>query len=93
MLDPPYAGGDGTRARARDGRRIPPQGRLRIDAINADRIMGAALRSLEANLGMQIPPIFNVCPHSIHRVFPRIDINTALAELACGRHSQGHRAA
>jgi tetratricopeptide (TPR) repeat protein len=67
--------------------------RLRIDAINADRIMGAALRSLETNLGIQIPPIFNVCPHSIHRVFPRIDINTALAELACGRHSQGHRAA
>jgi tetratricopeptide (TPR) repeat protein len=67
--------------------------RLRIDAINADRIMGVALRSLEANLGIQIPPIFNVCPHSIHRVFPRIDINTALAELACGRHSQAHRAA
>jgi hypothetical protein len=67
--------------------------RLRIDAINADRIMGVALRSLEGNLGIQIPPIFNVCPHSIHRVFPRIDINAALAELACGRHSQGHRAA
>jgi tetratricopeptide (TPR) repeat protein len=67
--------------------------RLRIDAINADRIMGAALRSLEANLGIQIPPIFNVCPHSIHRAFPRIDINTALAELACGRRPQGHRAA
>jgi tetratricopeptide (TPR) repeat protein len=67
--------------------------RLRIDAINADRVMGAALRSLEANLGIQIPPIFNVCPHSIHRVFPRIDIDTALAELARDRRSQGHRAA
>jgi tetratricopeptide (TPR) repeat protein len=67
--------------------------RLRIDAINADRVMGAALRSLEANLGIQIPPIFNVCPHSIHRVFPRIDIDAALAELARDRRSQGHRAA
>jgi hypothetical protein len=67
--------------------------RLRIDAINADRVMDAALRSLEANLGIQIPPIFNVCSHSIHRVFPRIDINTALAELARDRRPQGHRAA
>ena len=67
--------------------------RLRIDAINADRVMGAALRSLEANLGIQIPPIFNVCPHSTHRVFPRVDINIALAELARGRRPQGHRAA
>ena len=67
--------------------------RLRIAAFNADRIMGAALRSLEANLGIQIPPIFNVCPHSIHRIFPRIDINTALEELACGRRPRGHRAA
>jgi hypothetical protein len=67
--------------------------RLRIDAINADRVMGAAFQSLEANLGIQIPPIFNVCPHSIHRVFPRIDINTALAELGRGHRPQGHRAA
>jgi Tfp pilus assembly protein PilF len=67
--------------------------RLRIDAINADRVMGAALRSLEVNLEIQIPPIFNVCPHSIHRAFPRMDINTALAELARDRRSQGHRAA
>ena len=40
--------------------------------------MGAAFQSLEANLGIQIPPIFNVCPHSIHRVFPRIDIATGI---------------
>jgi len=62
--------------------------RLRIDAINADRVMGAAFQSLEANLGIQIPPIFNVCPHSIHRVFPRIDINTALAELGLRRRAE-----
>jgi tetratricopeptide (TPR) repeat protein len=67
--------------------------RLRIDAINADRVMANALRSVEATLGIQIPPIFNVCPHSIHRLFPRIDINTALAELARGCRPQGHRAA
>jgi tetratricopeptide (TPR) repeat protein len=62
--------------------------RLRIDAINADRVMGAALRSAAATLGIHIPPIFNVCPHSIHRVFPRIDITTALAEL--GRAGRPH---
>jgi tetratricopeptide (TPR) repeat protein len=67
--------------------------RLRINAINADRVMGSALRSLEANLGVQVPPIFNVCPHSIHRVFPRINIDTALTELARGRRPQRRRAA
>jgi tetratricopeptide (TPR) repeat protein len=67
--------------------------RLRIDAINADRVMGSALRSLKTNLGIQVPPIFNVCPHSTHRVFPRIDIDTALAELARGRRPSRRRAA
>ena len=67
--------------------------RLRIDAINADRVMGSALRSLEANLGIQVPAIFNVCPHSTHGVFPRIDIDTALAELARGRRPSRRRAA
>jgi tetratricopeptide (TPR) repeat protein len=67
--------------------------RLRINAINADRVMGSALRSLEANLGIQVPPIFNVCPHSTHRVFPRIDIETALAELARGRRPPRRQAA
>jgi hypothetical protein len=67
--------------------------RLRIDAINADRVMGSALRSLEANLGIQVPPIFNVCPHSSRRVFPRIDIDTALAELARGRRPPRRQAA
>jgi hypothetical protein len=67
--------------------------RLRINAINADRVMGSALRSLKTNLGIQVPPIFNVCPHSTHRVFPRIDIDTALAELARGRGPLRRRAA
>jgi Flp pilus assembly protein TadD len=55
--------------------------RLRINAVNADRVISSALRSLEANFGIQAPPIFNVCPHSTHRAFPRIDIDSALAEL------------
>jgi len=67
--------------------------RLHINAINADRVISSALRSLEANFGIQVPPIFNVCPHSTHRVFPRIDINTALAELARGRRPSRRRAA
>jgi hypothetical protein len=53
-----------------------------INAINGDRVVDFAFRSLEANFGIQVPPIFNVCPHSTHRVFPRINIDDALAELA-----------
>jgi tetratricopeptide (TPR) repeat protein len=67
--------------------------RLHINAINADRVISSALRSLEVNFGIQAPPIFNVCPHSTHRVFPRIDIATALAELARGRRPWRRRAA
>jgi tetratricopeptide (TPR) repeat protein len=66
--------------------------RLHINAINADRVISSALRSLEVNFGIQAPPIFNVCPHSTHRVFPRIDIATALAELARGRPPWRRRA-
>jgi len=67
--------------------------RLLINAINADRVISSALRSLEVNFGIQAPPIFNVCPHSTHRVFPRIDIDSALAELARGRRPWRRRAA
>jgi hypothetical protein len=59
--------------------------RQHINAINGDRVITFAFRSLEAHFGIQVPPIFNVCPHSTHRVFPRIDIDDALAELANGR--------
>jgi len=59
--------------------------RQHINAINGDRVIDFAFRSLEAHFGIQIPPIFNVCPHSTHRVFPRIDIDDALARLADGR--------
>jgi hypothetical protein len=60
--------------------------RQRINAINGDRVIDFAFRSLEANCGIQVPPIFNVCPHSAHRVVPRIsNIDDALAELAAGR--------
>jgi tetratricopeptide (TPR) repeat protein len=58
--------------------------RHRINAINGDRVTDFAFRSLEANFGLQVPPIFNVCPHSTHRIFPRIDIDDALAKLADG---------
>jgi len=56
--------------------------RQQINAINGDRVIDFAFRSLEAHFGIQVPPIFNVCPHSTHRVFPRIDIDDALAKLA-----------
>src|SRR5262245_2144195 len=59
--------------------------RQHINAINGDRVIDFAFRSLEANFGIQVPPIFNVCPHSTHRVFPRINIDDALAKLADGR--------
>jgi tetratricopeptide (TPR) repeat protein len=59
--------------------------RQHINAINGDRVIDVAFRSLEAHFGIQVPPIFNVCPHSVHRIFPRIDIDEALARLADGR--------
>jgi hypothetical protein len=59
--------------------------RQHINAINGDRVIDFAFRNLEAHFGIQIPPIFNVCPHSAHRIFPRIDIDDALARLADGR--------
>src|SRR5262249_11550348 len=59
--------------------------RQHINAINGDRVIDFAFRSLEANFGIQVPPTFNVCPHSTHRIFPRIDIDQALAMLADGR--------
>src|SRR5262249_56305407 len=59
--------------------------RQHINAINGDRVIDFAFRSLEANFGLQVPPIFNVCPHSTHRIFPHIDIDDALARLADDR--------
>jgi hypothetical protein len=59
--------------------------RQHVNAINGDRVIDFAFRSLEAHFGIQVPPIFNVCPHSAHRIFPRIDIDDALARLADGR--------
>jgi len=56
-----------------------------VNAINGDRVIDFAFRSLESHFGIQIPPTFNVCPHSTHRIFPRIDIDDALAKLADGR--------
>jgi hypothetical protein len=56
--------------------------RQHINAINGDRVIDFAFRSLEASFGIQVPPIFNVCPHSTHRIFPRIGIDDALAKLA-----------
>jgi tetratricopeptide (TPR) repeat protein len=59
--------------------------RQHINAINGDRVIDFAFRSLEANFGIQVSPIFNVCPHSNHQIFPRIDIDNAVAKLAEGR--------
>jgi len=59
--------------------------RQHVNAINGDRVIDFAFRSLEAYFGIEVPPIFNVCPHSTHRIFPRIDIDDALAKLADGR--------
>ena len=56
--------------------------RFYINAINADRIMSSAFRTLELILGIDLPPIFNVCPHSTHQIFPRIDIDAAIAKLS-----------
>jgi tetratricopeptide (TPR) repeat protein len=64
--------------------------RFYINAVNADRIMAAALRNLDIVFGISTPPIFNVRPHSSHELFPRIDIDAALQELAAGGRSEPH---
>jgi hypothetical protein len=67
-------------------RKLDEYNRLQhVNAINGDRVIDFTFRSLEANFGIQVPPIFNVCPHSAHRIFPRIGIDDALAKLADGR--------
>src|ERR1700730_12535058 len=65
--------------------------RFHINAVNADRIMAAAFRTLDIVFGISTPPIFNVCPNSSHTLFPRIDIDTALHELAARRSAQPRR--
>jgi tetratricopeptide (TPR) repeat protein len=55
--------------------------RLRIAAIECDRIVLSAFRFLESIFDFPIPPVFNICPHSAHRAFPRIDTATAIAML------------
>ena len=64
--------------------------RFYVNAVNADRIMAAALRTLDIVFGISAPPIFNVCPHSSHELFPRIDIDMALQELAAVGRSEPH---
>jgi tetratricopeptide (TPR) repeat protein len=55
--------------------------RFHIDAVDADRVIEAAMLSLAAVFDIPMPPIFNVCPHSSHRLFTRIGIEEALARL------------
>jgi tetratricopeptide (TPR) repeat protein len=55
--------------------------RLRVDAINADRVIARALQDLNILFDIPIPPIFNVCLHSTHTLFPRIDCSTAMSML------------
>lgn len=55
--------------------------RWRIDAINNDRIITFALKCQETIFDIPIPPIFNVCPHSTHAIFKKIDCTTAIKML------------
>jgi tetratricopeptide (TPR) repeat protein len=59
--------------------------RLRISALECDRMVLPSLRFLEYVFDVPIPPIFNVCPHSSHRAFSRIDVETAIAMLRDSR--------
>jgi tetratricopeptide (TPR) repeat protein len=68
--------------------------RFYIDAVEADHVLEAAMLSLAAVFDVPIPPIFNVCPHSSHRLFTRIGIEEALARLRSdlrGSESKGTR--
>ena len=64
--------------------------RFYINAVNGDRIMAEAFRTLNIVFGISTPPIFNVCPHSSHKMFRRINIETALEELATAGRSEPH---
>jgi tetratricopeptide (TPR) repeat protein len=55
--------------------------RMRYDAINCDRLVSTSLRFLEHVFDVPPSPIFNVCPHSAHSAFPRIDVATAIEML------------
>jgi tetratricopeptide (TPR) repeat protein len=58
--------------------------RFRVDALNADRIISAAIRSLAGIFDVPIPPIVNVCPHSTHQLFERKSIDETLTRLCRG---------
>lgn len=59
--------------------------RLQIDAVHCDRFVLESFRFLEHVFGVPIPPVFNVCPHSAHQAFPRIDAVAAVAMLREGQ--------
>jgi tetratricopeptide (TPR) repeat protein len=67
--------------RGRPNRLNEANRRLMIDAVNCDKCLDLSLMTLREALGVPIPPIYNVCPHSAYRLFPRIDADEAFAML------------
>jgi tetratricopeptide (TPR) repeat protein len=59
--------------------------RFARDAIQADNVILWALQDLQTVFEMPVPPIYNLCPHSTHVAFPRIDCDTGIAMLREGR--------
>jgi hypothetical protein len=55
--------------------------RLRVEAISSDETLRRTLLFIEGIFDVPIPPIYNVCPHSSHVAYPRIDVETAMAML------------
>jgi hypothetical protein len=55
--------------------------RLRIAALDHDRLVTTAFRFLDVIFGLPVPPVYNVCPHSAHQAFQRIDCDSAIAML------------
>ncbi|EWY42822.1 hypothetical protein N825_00985 [Skermanella stibiiresistens SB22] len=58
--------------------------RLMVDAINCDKFLDLSLMTLRESLGVPTPPIYNVCPHSVYGLFPRINVDEAIAMLTSG---------
>ncbi len=55
--------------------------RYEIEAAACDRICTTASQFLSHLFNVPTPQIYNVCPHSTHKAYPKIDTDTAIALL------------
>ena len=59
--------------------------RLANEAWECDQNVGLSMRAIAELHGLPLPEVYNCCPDSNHRLFPRIDFERGLAMLEAGR--------